>query len=225
MFRTAFHRTMATGKTKKSMTIRRVITCDMASASNAPAPVPIKLSSDVLLWGTSTESVQIEGRSYEFIHMDKRALEMHALQVQHVGPMGAGSGAGVLVFYTSPLGNAVIPPDEVDMLEVFYDVAGGQIYPMIVVLRDCNNEERATWECQSALTSRHRNIQAYFTTLSNQELNEMIGRLCIDHVEVKSPTIIRAYAVTKQWVVTTLEAVIPRRKHSKVGNPGISPTT
>ena len=229
MLRTALHKTLAAGRTKKSITIRRVVICDMASASNTSTTSLVKLSPDIPL-GTHTEWVQIEGRSYEFIHVDKRMLRMRIPQAQHVGTIDVGSGAGVLVFYTSPLGSTAIPQEELDMLEVFYEIAGGQTCPMLVVLRGCDNEERATRECRNLLASRHKNIQAYFTTFSNQKLTEMIEGLCIEHVEVKIPTVYKAYAATKHWLVTAVETVISRdfvpcrRRRGKV-TPGTGPTT
>ena len=200
MFRAVLRRPMVASGTKASTPIRRVITCDMVSAGNPSTSIPIELSSGIPLWGTRTECDQIEGRSYEFVHVDKRVLQT-TVQVQFARAMDGGLGAGVLVFYTSPLGNPVIPADEVDMLEVFYRIAGGRTCPMVVVLRGCADEERATRECLSVFTSRHKDIQAYFTTFSDRKLTEMIERLCIEHVEVKTPT-------TRERLLTAVKAVI-----------------
>jgi hypothetical protein len=107
---------------------------------------------------------------YEFVRIDKRALQ-------------------------TPTPRTL---EDLDALRTFYDIAGGQITPMIVVLRGCEDEEVAR-TCRGDVASRHNDIQAHFVSLptgavygqsdAQAMLNEMVERLCIEHVEVKAPSL------------------------------------
>lgn len=184
--------------TKPKNTIRKVIVCDVAEDA------PDELSPGIGWIGDG---------QYEFVRIDKRALQAPtARTLEDVG----GIGAGVLIFYTSTLLDTHISPTDLDALRVFYDIAGGQITPVIVVLRGCEDEEVAR-TCSGDVASYHSDIQAHFVSLptgavdgqSNAQamLNEMIERLFIEHVDVKTPRLSGRYMSGKRLLAGMVDAV------------------
>ena len=185
VFRTFFHRTSSTGKPGNTSTTRKVITCDMAEDTLVE-----------FLPGIAAVWERCEARmgdvQYEFVRMNKHALQTPtAKTLDNVGSINVGA----LVFYTSTLLGGHISATDVAALRTFYEIADGQIYPVIVVLRDCDDDETAR-TCWADVVSRYSNIQAHLVPLpsavdsksdAQAKLGEMIERLCIEHPEVKSP--------------------------------------
>ena len=203
VFRTVLRKTSSTGKPGNTTTIRKVIVCDMAEDA------PIEFSPGITaVWERFTARIG-EGQ-YEFVRMNRDALQSPtARTLADVG----GLDAGVLVFYTSTLLSSHIPPTDVDALRTFYDIADGQICPVIVVLRMCD-DEAVVQTCWADVASRYSNIQAYFVPLpstvdgtsdTQTKLGEMIQGLCIEHVEVKFPRLNRKYTAGKRLLAAMVK--------------------
>ena len=203
-------RTFSPGRPGNTKTIRKVIICDMAADSQPPSQLCPGITA---VWQRCDGL--IGDKQYEFVRMDKHALKLPMSASQRVG----GVSAGVLVFYTSILVDTGIPPQDVDALRMFYDIAGGQTCPVIVVLRGCNDEEtaRLLW---GDVTSCHSGIDARVTFLpsttdgqsdTQAKLNEVIERLCIEHVEV----VPSEFSTTgKRFLTAFVEAVRGRSRMS-----------
>ncbi|KAG8216009.1 hypothetical protein J3R82DRAFT_8001 [Butyriboletus roseoflavus] len=205
LFRTALHKTSSTSQAGNTTSKRKVIVCDMAE------DVPVEFSPGItVVWEKFT--AQIGEEQYEFVRMNK-----HALQSPTTGTLAdiGGVDAGVLVFYTSTLLSSHIPPTDVDALKSFYDIADGQMRPVIVVLRGCDDEVVAQ-RCWADVASRHSNIQAYFVPFpsavdgrpdTQAKLGEMIQGLCIEHVEVKFPRLNIKYIAGKRLLAAMVKRV------------------
>ncbi|KAF8439032.1 hypothetical protein L210DRAFT_3646553 [Boletus edulis BED1] len=131
---------------------------------------------------------QIGDRQYTFVQVNKRTPHTPAPRMtEDTGNLGAG----VLVFYTSPLENHRMSSIDVNALKTFY-AEGGQLCPVIVVLQGCHNEKVAL-ACWSEFVSRHGNIRGCFTPLpstpddARETLNVLIKDLYVEPAEVKGP--------------------------------------
>ena len=107
-------------------------------------------------------------------------------------PSTLGNLAGMLIFYTSPLLGDCITPGDIETLKIFYEAARGATCPVIVVLRDCNDDQVAQ-RCWDAVTSRCGDIREIPIAYGHAKLDAAIEKLCIDHVEVKPSRLQRAY--------------------------------
>ncbi|KAF8551309.1 hypothetical protein OG21DRAFT_1524539 [Imleria badia] len=195
VFHSIFHGTSSTGNLRNTTTIRNVIVCGFSAEF---------LPGTTATWVKSTGS--IGNRQYEFLRVDKHAL--HTLTPRTLEDVG-GVGAGVLVFYTSAMVHNRITPTDVDALKRFYDCAGGQICPMIVVLQGCDDEKIAQ-ACCVQVTSRHSDIHAHFVSLPHTDdartkLDEMIESLCIEQVEVKTRNFFRRYMASNRFLATFVD--------------------
>ncbi|KAG8216989.1 hypothetical protein J3R82DRAFT_7302 [Butyriboletus roseoflavus] len=202
VFRTALRKTSSTGKPGDTASIRKVIVCDMAEDA------PVEFSPGITaVWERFTARIG-EGE-YEFVRINRYALQLPTTRT--LADIG-GVDVGVLVFYTSTLLSSRIPPTDVDALRMFYDIADGQICPVIVVLRGCDDEEVARM-CWADVASRHSNIQAYFVPFpsaadgkdTEAKLGDMIQGLCIEHVEVKPPRLNRRYSAGKRLLAAMMK--------------------
>ena len=127
-----------------------------------------------------TRTRQIGDRDYEVTQVDVRALDAGTFR-----PL-EGSG-GVLIFYTSSLENNLIRSNDVKVLKIFHDVAGGQTCPMVVILRGCD-DDRVLRACRTQVASCHSDIHARFvpfpgTDDARAKLEEMIERLYAEKIE------------------------------------------
>ena len=199
LFRDVLRRASFTAKPKNTntTTVRKVVVCDVIEDA------PDEFSPGIGWMGDG---------QYEVVRIDKCALQAPAPgTLEDVG--GIGIGAGVLVFYTS---GTQISPTDLDALRTFYNIAGGQISPVIIVLRGCDDEEVARARGDVALC--HSDIHAHFVSLptgaadgqsdAQAGLREMIERLCIEHVEVKTPILSGGYTASGKRLITgMMEAV------------------
>ncbi|KAF8553104.1 hypothetical protein OG21DRAFT_1497956 [Imleria badia] len=172
-FHSVLHGRSSTGNSGDTTIIRNVTVCGL-SVEFLPGTTAI--------WDKSTG--RIGNRQYEFLRVDKHRLAPGVLEDV------IGVGAGVLVFYTSPLVGNRLPPTDVETLRLFYDCAGGQISPVVVVLRGCEDEKVAR-ACSVQVASHHSDIRAHFISLSSTDdarakLDELIELLCIEQAEVKT---------------------------------------
>ena len=135
---------------------------------------------------------QIGNEHYVFIQVAKDTL--HTLTPKMMSKKI--SGVGLLVFYTSAVAHddKPVPSMDIEALERFYDISGGQICPMIVVLRGCDDE--VVRALKNKVVSRRSDIKADFISLPSQDgsqpnlnLDEMIERLYIE--QVKPPNLLR----------------------------------
>ncbi|KAF8137281.1 P-loop containing nucleoside triphosphate hydrolase protein [Boletus edulis] len=120
-------------------------------------------------------------------------------------PEASGKKAGLLVFYTSILVGAQISLDDVAALKTFYNIAGRATRPnMIVVLRGCSDDQVAhrSW---NAVASHCRGIRVFSIVDEQAKLDEMIEKLCIEHVKVKTSRLQRAYGAVVEllwrWLI------------------------
>ena len=205
MFRAVLNRTSSIGKQENTTIIRKVVVCDLAEDTTVEFSPGI-----TAVWERCTG--RIGDGQYEFVRMDKHALRTHTRgTLEDVGDIGAG----VLVFYTSTLLSTHISPTDVDALKTFYDIAGGHICPVIIVLRGCDDDEVAK-TCLDDIASRHSNIRAHVVPLpstvddkssAQAMLNETIEKLCIEHVEVKISRFGRTYKAGKRLLTAIVEEV------------------
>ena len=156
-------------------TVRKVAVCGSFSAS---------LPGTSAIWDTSTS--KIGNTQYQFLRVDKHDLDTAIPRMLGI------KGVGLLVFYTSTLVDHRIPLSEVDMMKKFYDAAGVQSCPMIVVLQGCDDDE-ALRACRADIVSRCNGIQAYssFVSVSSArnagaKLDKMIKNLYTEQVEDKA---------------------------------------
>ena len=180
MFRRVFRGVLSTGNLA---TKRNVIICDFITEF---------LPGSTATWDKSTGRIGV--RQYEFLWIGKHAL--HRL-TPRTPEDDRGVGAGVLIFYTSPLVDNRTPLADVDALKSFYDYAGGQICPVIVVLRGCDDDKVAR-ACSVQAASRYSEIQAHLVSLPSTDdtrakLYAMVESLCIEQVEVKARTFFSRY--------------------------------
>ena len=136
---------------------------------------------------THTRLIGDQQLEYEWVYVDK----LHT-------PSASCKWAGVLVFYTSTLRGTHISTDDVAALRNFYDVAGGRTCPAIVVLRGCK-DDRVAQRCWDAVASRYLDIQARPVVDEQEKLDAMIEELCIEHVDVKSSRLHRAYEAVMEF--------------------------
>ncbi|KAI9567588.1 P-loop containing nucleoside triphosphate hydrolase protein [Boletus coccyginus] len=151
-------------------TTRRVIVCDGTTSRR-----------------THTRLIGDQQLEYELVYVNK----LHT-------PSTSCKWAGVLVFYTSTLLGTRIPTDDVAALRKFYDGAGGRMCPVIVVLRGCK-DDRLAQRCWDAVSSRYLDIQARPVVDEQAKLDAMIEELCIEHVDVKSSRLHRAYEAVVEF--------------------------
>ncbi|KAF8551306.1 hypothetical protein OG21DRAFT_1487098 [Imleria badia] len=130
---------------------------------------------------TRTRLIGDRQLEYELVYVDKPFT-----------PPPSGKLAGVLVFYTSTLLGTRIPPDDVASLRVFYDVAGGKTCPVVVVLRGCNDDQVAQM-CWDAVAPCYSDIHAWPIVDEQSKLDALIEKRCIEHVEVRTSRLHRAY--------------------------------
>ena len=104
----------------------------------------------------------------------------------------------MLVFYVSAVVNndKPISSTDIEALETFYDAGGGQTCPMIVVLRDCDNE--VVEALRNKIASRRSDIKADFVTLPSRDdthpnlnLDEMIESRYIEQVKFQTRNLLR----------------------------------
>ena len=172
--RGVLRKTLSAGGLENIKTIRKVVICDMATNSQTLTQVSPGITALCQRY-----SGVVGDKQYEFVRVDKHSMET-ALQHKE--------DAGVLIFYPSALIGTEVSPGDISTLKTFYENAGGHTCPVIVVLRGCNDEETAR-EVWGDVTSHHSDIRADIAFLPSMEdglsdkLNEMIDRLCIEHVE------------------------------------------
>ena len=136
-----------------------------------------------------TETLSIGDRQleYEFVYVDKL-----------LPPPPSGKFPGVFVFYTSPLLDSGISDNDLASLRTFHYIADGKTCPMIVVLRGCDDDEVAR-TCWDAVAPRYPNILAWPIGDNHSELYAMIEKQCIEHVEIKTSRLHKAYEAIMEF--------------------------
>ncbi|KIJ58060.1 hypothetical protein HYDPIDRAFT_141800 [Hydnomerulius pinastri MD-312] len=162
---------------------RTVIVCDMAAlgVELVPGITPS--------WKKFTGT--IHDQQYKFIRVDTLTLQTTS-KLESIGDL--------LIFYTAASSDTGIAAEDVKALQSFYAIAGGQLCPLIVVVRGCDSQQAAE-RCWSDVVAYHGDIKAIPTFVPGSHgpnaapekyLMEMVGRYCLDQVEVRSPKLPKA---------------------------------